>query len=207
MASSVSWPTPKRRRRRAYRCRSAARRGCGIVPAGDARRASISSASPRRRPTINGCRPCSPTRRALSITCRSPALPAPRRRTPARSRRGRAHQTAHQASGLRRLRRAHRRAGARDRARRRRRRGRLGAGRRGRQEPRPRGQGDAGNSAPRLPISSARLPTACAGRAASSPTPRAYDQLARRRATFMRCTESPARWLQIMASRTSLSAW
>jgi len=32
-------------------------------------------------------------------------------------------------------------------------------------------------------------------------------QLANLLATFIRCTLSPARWLQMKASRTSLSAW
>ena len=65
--------------------RSAAGGRRRIVPAGAESRASISSGSRRRRPTTSGCRRCSPTPRALSITCRSPALPAPPRRTPARS--------------------------------------------------------------------------------------------------------------------------
>jgi hypothetical protein len=39
----------------------------------------------------------------------------------------------------------------------------------------------------------------------TSTATRAY--LASRRATFIRCTLSPARWLQMIESRTSLSAW
>ena len=70
-----------RRRRWADRRRSAAGGGRRALPAGASRPASISSASPRRPPTTSGCRPCSPIRRASSTTSRSPALPAPPRRT------------------------------------------------------------------------------------------------------------------------------
>ena len=69
-----------------------------------------SSASRRPRPTTGACRPCSPTLRASSTTCRSPASPARPRPIRAGHRGGRPHQAPHQAAGGGRLRRAHRRA-------------------------------------------------------------------------------------------------
>ena len=75
-----------RRRRRPDRRRPAAGGGRGALPAGAQGRARTSSASRRRPPTTSGCRRCSRTRRASSITSRSPASPARPRPTPARSR-------------------------------------------------------------------------------------------------------------------------
>ena len=77
-------------------------------------------------------------------------------------RRGRTHQAAHLASGLRRLRRADGGTRARDRSMRRRRRGRLGLGRRRAQESRPRRQADLPQRFRRSRTSSARLPKVCA---------------------------------------------
>ena len=54
--------------------------GRRALPAGARRPALPSSASPRRRPTTSACPPCSRTRRASSITSRSPASPARQRR-------------------------------------------------------------------------------------------------------------------------------
>ena len=118
------------RRRRADHRRSAARGGRRALPAGARRGACASSAWRRRPPTTAGCPRCSRTPRASSTTSRSPASPAPARRSPLQVQaRGRAPAPPHRAAGRGRLRHPHARAGGRDRRRRRRGRGRLGAGR------------------------------------------------------------------------------
>ena len=103
------------RRRRADRRRSAARGGRRIVPAGAAGRPQFhpprhaddrrQAAAGRAHQHVGLC--------LLRLDHRHHRRRRARRRQGRRS--GRAHQAPHQAAGLRRLRRAHRRAGARDR--------------------------------------------------------------------------------------------